>query len=174
MPNWTKRPLGVVALIILPFLLAVWLILEVEATSISSQTLILPLFAAAIYVVYLQGDSGYDAKKIRSLDVNGLPEYFIRVATETTAKGDRLYELLLKAFDHTKVLSQSGLYEEVGRQGVDLSRPQVAKYIDNLVEMGLIEAPPKQYEYKYSLTDRGRWCRKVIDQLLPKETLHLS
>lgn len=80
-----------------------------------------------------------------------------------------MYVILLKAFDGTD-LSQTELTAEAKQDGVDFSRTQVVKYINDLVKWGLISSPQPSYEYKYGLTEKGKWCRKALDQIIPSRT----
>ena len=165
------RVLGYVALLVMPALFLAWTVLTVLSYPELPQVGLLPLFAAAVYAMYLLSDVTYDSQKIRSLDLGGLPDFFKNVARETTQRGDRLYVILLRAFDDVGELSQTDLTAEAERNGVELSRTRVTKYIDDLVGWGLIISPPTEYRYKYTLTEKGRWCRRTLDLVLPRRNV---
>lgn len=99
--------------------------------------------------------------------MSDLPNDIRDILTTTTSKGDYINLIMLGAFKKGAKLSQTDLYKESTKFGVELSQPAVRPYIATLETSGLIVSPDTPYAKEYSLTQRGKLCLEAITQLLP-------
>ncbi len=158
--------MGVLLVVLVPVGFAVWAGLYLVSSLVRQDAAVL-VVGVILYLGYLVSEVTYDTPKISRIDMKGINPKVEDLITKTTSKGDRLYVILLRAFPEGTKLSQTDLFKRSEAMEVHLTQPQVREYIIALEEDGLISSPQTKYAKEYELTEWGRWCRHVINQLLP-------
>jgi len=168
LPTRRQRLTGVLIIVLVPLGFAIWTGLYFSLAQVRQDGAVL-LIAVLFYVVFLVSEVVYDTPRISRIDMKSINPDVVNLVTKTTSKGDRVYVILLRAFAGTK-LSQTKLFKKAGENGIDLTQPAVRQYIKDLEDYGLISSPQTKYAKEYELTEWGKWCRHVVNQLLPSRT----
>jgi predicted transcriptional regulator len=142
--------------------------------SYSSSSMAIMAFVGFVTVYWLLQPLEYWPSTLRSVRLAGVncPQDVETRLKERTLDGDPINRIIVEIVAGEVSPSQTEIYEQVTKEGVELSRTRVNEYVNTLVGCGVLRADPsikhQGVEKSYELTDTGKWFLGALRTLFPK------
>jgi len=161
---------GILYLILIPLLLAVFAILVLFLSLVDVLTLsVIVFYSLVIYFFVLFGKNAYtDSEVLGKVKIPNAPKEIKVLLRKRTRGTKRLVNAdLISILGAKKTLCQTDLVKQIKKRNIDLSPPAIVKYISELEDSGIFASRKGAHKIEYYLTPKGEWCYMAVRKCFP-------
>lgn len=161
---------GILYLILIPLLLAVFAILVLSLSLLNVLTLSVIVFYSLViyFFILLQKNAYTDSEVLEKVKIPNAPRKIEVLLKKRTRGTKRLVNTnLISILGAKKTLSQTDLIKQIKKRKIELSPPAIVKYISELEYSGIFASRKGARKIEYYLTPKGEWCYKAVRKCFP-------
>ena len=127
------------------------------------------LYTLVIYILLMFLKVPYsDLDTLDQVIIPGSPEEIAKFLKARTRFSNRLINVEIILALGKRSLIQSKIAERIRKRGIELTPPQINKYLSDMERLRVVQSEKGIYKRTYSLTEKGKWCHKAIKKCFPR------